>query len=198
MDTSVKRDRKRAVQYIATKTIKDVSTKYPSILDGSIVTLCGENPKQAIQYFEEFNLFKKCLLVEYDQQIYFKALRTYKHRSPKTHFRHDDVFNVVKNNAKDIVGIDYDFECTFNDTTIKNILRNLQIISDNSSKECIWIRVTTSHRGIKKRELRSRQNLAKILIEKYYDFTVIDSFNQGYRDTGPMNVFQLILKRKEK
>jgi hypothetical protein len=198
MDTSVNRDRKRAVQLEATKDIKGISMKFPKILDGTIVTLCGENPNHAIKYFNQFNIFKKCICVEYDADIFKKAKYTYNNKKKNVFFRCDDIFNVINNNIKDITGIDYDFECTFNNNTVKSILSNILKLNKESNKNLIWVRITTSHRRIKARDLKTKQNLAKILIEKYTDFSVTNIFNKNYRDTSPMNVWQFILERKNK
>ena len=158
---------------------------------GTIVVLCGPNPKKAVKYHK--NLYKKCILVENDKDTYYKAKKIHKTMDQESiKLRYENVFDVVRNRNDKITGVDFDFCTTLNNKLYFQILDALEPLVQNK----IWVRITTSYRKMPKRKLDAKKQFLKQYLEEYSGYKVIDEVSIGYRDTSPMDVWQIQLERK--
>ena len=159
---------------------------------GTLVVLCGPNPKKAIKYHK--NIYNKCILVENDADTFKKAKQIYQSMNKdKVTLEHGDVFDVIQERKNDITGIDFDFCSTLNNDLYIQIRKSIELLEQNN----VWIRVTTSYRRMSKEELDTKKEILKQCIEEYYGYEIIGEISKGYNDMqGPMNSWQIQLEKK--
>jgi len=186
MYTDQKRPRKRKYQLQLKERLNKKDYNH-----GTIVVLCGPNPKKAIKYHQK--LYKECVLVENDIDTFHKAKRKYDNIKDKSiTLRYGDIFDVINCRKDKITGIDFDFCTTLNDELYFQILDAIQPLKQNK----VWIRITTSYRRMPKEILDIKKQVLKQYIKENSGYKVIDEVSIGYRDTSPMNVWQIQLEKK--
>lgn len=185
------RENKRLHQLTMTARLKDLSTLNPNLCTGTVVFLSGPNPTEAVRYFQKYGVGDSFVGAEKNYNVYLQALLD----KPKNIIlKNENVFEVIKQ-TDNIRGIDFDFCSTVTDELAQQLI-NVVLEVKNPT---VWFRVTSSMRGSGgKKGLEERKQLIKETIEKNSKFTIIDECSIVYKDTVPMDTWQVVLRDEQR
>lgn len=165
----------------------------PKLNSGHIIILAGPDPQKAIYQYRKYKLYTWCTLVENDLSIFANAKAKFKEHIGEVLIL-DNIFKVAKREKENIRGIDFDFCTTLKPELVTDIAKAIS----NLHKPCIWFRVTSCHRRISSKELKIRQKQIISYIKSHSDYCVTDEASINYRDTTPMNTWQIVLRNNQK